>query len=490
MKMKSTLYILILFLFGIANIQAANRIKRVNKYLKDFQKEIKIDRLHPIYHGYGLMAYLDTRYIYRNEYTIDIKKRKLINNKDTFDPFIAKGGFVFQDAGYEAEYPDDEIMGKITNINGETLLDSVTDWLPSKKHFLTFRHAGADTTFEISSYKHGRLIRKDTIHSDLQNSQMYGLIAHSVVHNKYCWISGSLYDEKLNKLLTNAGWGTFEMSHHNYREIYPKNLYIYTLSGDSITFYNKRCKKKYTIDRNYWSFDLPSIMWDKKLIVLDRRGYDLKGTPITPENHYFSGYYNKYLIYNNNEETFAMTLDKTQSKKIKLGRCRLEKNEKKWVLRTPTSTDTLDNITGINSDKHIGISVGNKIGIIDKNGKTIVPPCYREILIDNLYYIGNKNEYGPYDLYDKNGTLLAKGMDEFIHSESQRDPYELPIEYRYEPDRFRYFIFKESENKYRYWLRNKKKSKVFYADDINTPDLSNRYLPIKKDGVWQYLEIK
>ncbi len=486
---------LILFLFGIANIQAANRIEKTNDFIKGIQKEIKLDFLYPIYNGYCMIGCLyDYRENYRNrytKYTIDIKKRKLINI-NTFVRLIAKGGFVFQDAGYEAEYPEDEIMGKITNINGETLLDSVTDWLLSKKHFLTFRHAGADTTFEISSYKNGRLIRKDTIHSDLQqyNVGMYGLIAHSVVHNKYCWINGSLYDEKLNKLLTNAGWGTFEMSHHNYREIYPKNLYIYTLSGDSITFYNKRCKKKYTIDRNYWSYGLPSIMWDKKLIVLDRRGYDLKGTPITPENHYFSGYYNKYLIYNNNEETFAMTLDKTQSKKIKLGRCRLEKNGKKWVLRTPTSTDTLDNITGINSDKHIGISVGNKIGIIDKNGNTIVPPCYREILIDNLYYIGNKNEYGHYDLYDKNGTLLAKGMDEFLDNEIQRDPYELPIEYGYKPDRFRYFIFKESENKYRYFLRKKKKSKVFYADDINLRDLSNRFLPIKKDGIWQFLEIK
>ena len=97
------------------------------------------------------------------------------------------------------------------------------------------------------------------------------------------------------------------------------------------------------------------------------------------------------------------------------------------------------------------------------------------------------DKYGfPYDLYDKNGKQLAKGMSEFIVDE---DFFEGTYE-RYKPDLFRYFIFKEGENKYRYWLRNKKKSKVFYADEINTEDLSNRYLPIKKDGIWQYLEIK
>ena len=496
--MKSTLYILILFLFGIANIQATNRIKKTNNFLKEFQKEKEIYDLYPIYNGYGLMRHPDTldhysslygTYVYFQFACIDIKKRRLINNKDTFDSFISKGSFIFQVAGYEAEYPEDERMGKIANINGETLLDSVTNWYLFRNHFFTLRHAGADTIFEISLYKAGRLIRKDTIHSDLDyiNSLgLDGLIIVSFVHNKYCWINGSLYDENLNKVLADTDWGTFEMAHHNYFEIYPKNLFFYMWSGNRMTIYNKRCKKKYTIPFDKEHIDRPSILLNKKIIVLDRRVYDLKGTPITPEDHYFSGYYNKFLIYNNNEETFVMTMDKRQSQQIKLGKCRLEKTGKKWLLRTPTSTDTIDNITGINSDEHIGISVGNKLGIINKNGNTIIPPYYDEILIDKLYYIG-MDKYGfPYDLYDKNGKQLAKGMSEFIVDE---DFFEGTYE-RYKPDLFRYFIFKEGENKYRYWLRNKKKSKVFYADEINTEDLSNRYLPIKKDGIWQYLEIK
>ncbi len=51
-------------------------------------------------------------------------------------------------------------------------------------------------------------------------------------------------------------------------------------------------------------------------------------------------------------------------------------------------------------------------------------------------------------------------------------------------------FFKIEDGKYQYFLRKKKKSKAFYADDIDTADLSNKYLPIKKDGIWQYLEIK
>ncbi|MCR5567651.1 MAG: hypothetical protein K6G31_00075 [Paludibacteraceae bacterium] len=492
--MKSTLYILILFLFGIANIQAANRIKKANNFLKDFQKgkEVKINYLCSIYNGYGLMEYSDSL---RHYACIDIKKRKLINNKDTFDPFFSKGGFVFQNAGYtgyHTRYSEHERIGKIVNINGETLLDSVTNWYLFRNHFLALRHAGADTIFEISLYKARRLIRKDTIHSDLDYiyslGLLDGLIIVSFVHNKYCWINGSLYDENLNKVLADTDWGTLEMAHHNYFEIYPKNLFFYTWSGNRMTIYNKRCKKKYTIPFDKEHIDRPSILLNKKIIVF-RRVYDFKGVPITPEKHYFSGYYNKFLIYNNNEETFVMTLDKTQFQQIKLGKCRLEKTEKKWLLRTPTSTDTLDNITGLNSDEHIGISVGNKLGIINKKGNTIIPPYYDEILIDKLYYIGIDKygfPYHSYDLYDKNGKQLAKGMSEFIVDE---DFFEGTYE-RYKPDLFRYFIFKEGENKYRYWLRNKKKSKVFYADDIDTEDLSNRFLPIMKDGVWQYLEIK
>lgn len=497
-------------MFGIANIQAANRIKKTNNFLREIQKEKRLYGLNPIYNDYGLIAYQDTfghynslsgTYIDFRYACIDIKRRKLIYIKDCFDNFIAKGGYVFQDVGYKAEYPD-EIMGRIANINGETLLDSVTNWYLFRDHFFT--HKTINNLFVFSLYKAGGLIRKDTIRDyDYCSPCGYNYaipIDIFFVHNKYYWINGSLYDEKLNKVLADADWGNFEMAHHNYMEMYPKDLSFYTLSGDRMTLYNKRCKKKYTIpfETSRWNessdFSEPaSILWNKKLIVLNRRVYDFKGAPITPEKHYFSGYYNKFLIYNNNEETFVMTLDKTQFQQIKLGKCRLEKTEKKWLLRTPTSTDTLDNITGLNSDKHIGTSVGNKLGIINNNGETIIPPDYDIILIDKLYYIGIKLEYGfPYDLYDKKGKLLAKGMSKFIvDTQDTENRYYCGGVYDiYKPDVFQYFIFKEGENKYRYWLRNKKKSKVFYADEINTEDLSNRYLPIKKDGIWQYLEIK
>ena len=490
-------------MFCLVNTQASNDLKWVNKVLKEHQIKYKIRGLSPIYKGYALLESYDKAYtgmVFAPgiESYIDIKNREFEVDYQGYQvDDITMGEYILYDAGETDENGFKLYNGSnrgIRKFGGETVTDSVYEWQTARNFFIVYKKiANTDTLVKMTIYKEGKSIHSDTCFYEIGIGP-YG--AH-FIYDRYCWIKGKLYDENLKKVIDeDVDAGVVEMPHHDFIEMYPNNYSFFAFLKDSMNIYNEKCKKKYVVplkiqkdDNGYHCYNV-SFLWDKKLIVMCRRGYNLKGVAVTPKNHYFSGYFKDYLIYDKQEEAFASTIDGFSTPKIKLGKCSLEKSGKKWVLKSPLSTDSIDLIIGLNSDKHIGIKVGKYIGIIDRDGKSILPICYDKIYIDKLYYIGQKGY--EYVLFNKKGKLLAEGMTEIMTEDEDGftdSSYGISNSIPY-GDRFRYVIFKEGKNKYRYWLRNKKKSKAFYADDINTADLSNRFLPIKKDGIWQFLEIK
>ena len=500
--MKKRKYILLLFsLFCLVNTQASNHLKWVNKVLKEHQIKFGIRGLSPIFNGYAFLESCNKDDIESpigiHSY-IDIKNRVFEVGYEGYQVMdIIRGGYVIYDAGETDENGFKIYEGTnlgIKKLGGETVTDSVYEWLSAPNFFIVYKKiANTDTLVKMTIYKEGKPIHSDTCFYEIG----IGPYGARIIYDRYCWLKGKLYDENFKKVIDeDVSAGVVEMPHHDFIETYPNNYSFFAFSKDSMNIYNKKCKKKYVAplnikkdDNGFHCYNV-SFLWDKKLIVMCRRVYNLEGVAVSPKSHYFSGYFKDYLIYDKQEEAFASTIDGFSTPKIKLGKCSLEKSGKKWVLKSPLSTDSIDLIIGLNSDKHIGIKVGKYIGIIDRDGKSILPICYDKIYIDKLYYIGQKGY--EYVLFNKKGKLLADGMTEIMTEDEDGftdSSYGISNSIPY-GDRFRYVIFKEGKNKYRYWLRNKKKSKAFYADDINTADLSNKYLPIKKDGIWQYLEIK
>ena len=494
--MKYTILIFF-FLLCYNQIEASNNLRWLNKVIKEYQTE-KYELIGPLLNG---CIKIDKSNCYDGVCCdkvdlLDMKNKTIVSDIPK-NMRLTKGGYILLNQKLPLEPEEDTLCFSIfgsRKFRGDTiLLDNVVAFYPMKDNFIAYRRIGTtDTIQERVLYKKKHLIQRDTCLScscPYENCDMF------YIYHKYrfCRSTHQLYDENLNVVLEgdirkkeayvgrSGFWGSFP---------YYKSFFLY--SDEGIAIYDEKCRKRYVIPKavmkqlehyedSYVQY-CDGIIWDKNLIITDRpkagtlriyhRAYKLDGTPVTPDENSFSGYFKNFFIYDDGKESFAGTMDGTKIKHIKLGKCNLEKSGKKWILKRPLSTDTIDLITGLNSDQHIGIKKGDSIGIVNKKGKTILPVCFDKIYIEKLYYIGVKQE--KYTVFSKKGEVLVEGKDDIICSERSEFDYE----------------YCENEKKYRYYIRNKKKSKVFYADEINTEAFSNRFLPIKKDGIWQYLEIK
>ena len=499
--MKKRKYILLLFsLFCLVNTQASNHLKWANKFLAEYQVENQIGQISPIYNGYAKIYKPNCIDCCSNFDIIDIKKKAIVSDVHENMSLTKVGYILFYDDLPQVSEEDTFCFGNLKDrkIKGDTiLLDNVFEFYPMKDNFIAYRKLDPTyTSIERVLYKKGNVVQRDTFSSWPKD------YCDVYIYDKYRLVRSShkLYDENLNVVLEGDIRPTKHILCHNgFVEYYPMYTSFFLHKDGKIFIFNDKCGKKQVLpmteeelcgvkekDESEWC---RGFIWEKKLIVteyqraghLHLRVFKLDGTPLTPEKHNFSGYFKNILFYDNKEETFAVTMDGTKINRIKLGKCSLEKSGKKWILKSRLSTDSIDLITGLNSNQHIGIKKGMYNGIIDKNGNTIIPTHFDDIYIDKPYYIGIKDWKSNF--YDKRGKLLADRMPEYLRSD----------DYLIKPDSHHYhthYVFDEGNGKYRYFHRNKKKSKVFYADEINTLDLSNRYLPIKKDGIWQYLEIK
>ena len=510
--MKKRKYILLLFsLFCLVNTQASNHLKWVNKFLAEYQVENQIDHIRPIYNDYAEIykssciegACCDKLDI------INIKKKAIVSDVHE-NMSLTKGGYIlFNDELPLVSEEDTFCFGNLKDrkINGDTiLLDKVFEFYPMKDNFIAYRRFDSTyTSMEMVLYKKGNVVQRDTF-----SSWPKDYCDVSYICDKYRLVLSShkLYDENLNVVLEGDIKEYVYGFHSNgYSVKFPNNRSIFLYADNDVSIYDDKCKKRHVIPKavmnkleqcndDVYEFCV-GFLWKKKLIMTRQgtkepggyllRAYKLDGTPVIPDKHKFSGYFRNILFYDNKEETFAVTMDGTKINRIKLGKCSLEKSGKRWILKSRLSTDSIDLITGLNSNQHIGIKKGMYNGIIDKNGNTILPTRFDVIFMFKKFYLGWVKS--KFMIYDKNSKVLADyNMDDYLRD--GHDDYIYVDNNGLYPYRRQYSIYKEGEGKYRYWLRNKKKSKVFYADEINTEDLSNRYLPIKKDGIWQYLEIK
>ena len=284
-------------------------------------------------------------------------------------------------------------------------------------------------------------------------------------------------------------------------EIYPEkeNSSIFDINSKNVFVYDHKLKKKLTVnypsqDSVHFSFCYTTLLPGDSLLAVysyygEKEGnivYTTDLEAVTPIGDNFTGFFKDYLLYDHANETSAVKTDRKPTTEIKLGRYRLKKHNAKWTLNTPFTTDCFDRLTGLNNNKYLGVVAGSKVGILGEHGSLILPPKFKEIFIDKIYFIGLTTE-DTYEVYDKKGNLIGKNFLDFFYDEYDKED---EPDRQTGKDRYHYFFFKLEDGKYQYFLRKKKKTKVFYADEINTEDLSNRFLPIMKDGVWQYLEIK
>ena len=504
--MKNICIILILFFLNLTNVEASLRVKRINRYLKDCSKittsgnhKIKeIVRLHSIYNDYAVLIYKDSL---SSEYALawlDLKHMNTIDFPEEDRIYGFYGGVpTFTAAGGLTC-----INNEIQKIGGTTLIDSIEYILPFKKNLIAVRFPDPREIGElvfIKTVPHAivkRGIRPCAFPDE-----------YEIISNKYFTIGAHLYDDKLRLRLDGNDneegicGETLYRGRSGFIEIYPEkenqSIFFFNHKSDNIFVYDHKLKKKLTV--NYPSQDTVFNMFcamtllhgDSLLMLLSEyRGkrfhmvYTTDLEAVTPIGDNFTGFFKDYLLYDHANETSAVKTDRKPTTEIKLGRYRLKKHNAKWTLNTPFTTDCFDRLTGLNNNKYLGVVTGSKVGIIGEHGNLILPPKFEKIFIDKLYFICLTTKK-TYEVYDKKGNLIGENFLRFFcENEENRSGLELG-EYTYH-----YFFFKLEDGKYRYFLRKKKKSKVFYADEINTEDLSNRYLPIKKDGIWQYLEIK
>ncbi|MCR5567708.1 MAG: hypothetical protein K6G31_00360 [Paludibacteraceae bacterium] len=506
--MKNICIILFIFFLNLTNVEASLRIKRINRYLKDCSKittsgnhKIKeIVRLHSIYNDYAVLIYKDSL---SSEYALAWLDLKHLNTIDFPEKHREWDGTL--------HYSTDIAAGSLTCINneiqkigGKTLIDSIEYILPFKKNLIAVRFPDPREIGElvfIKTVPHAivkRGIRPCAFPDE-----------YEIISNKYFTIGAHLYDDKLRLRLDgndNEEGICGEIIIRNRRgftEIYPEkenqSIFFFNDKSDNIFVYDHKLKKKLTInfpfeDTVHYYYCNATLLHDDSLLTLvcSYRGreersdvvFTTNGEAITPIGDNFTGFFKDYLLYDHANETSAVKTDRKPTTEIKLGRYRLKKHNAKWTLNTPFTTDCFDRLTGLNNNKYLGVVTGSKVGIIGEHGNLILPPKFEKIFIDKLYFICLTTKK-TYEVYDKKGNLIGENFLRFFcENEENRSGLELG-EYTYH-----YFFFKLEDGKYQYFLRKKKKSKVFYADEINTEDLSNKYLPIKKDGIWQYLEIK
>ena len=501
--MKNICIILFIFFLNLTNVEASLRIKRINRYLKDCSKittsgnhKIKeIVRLHSIYNDYAVLIYKDSL---SSEYALAWLDLKHLNTIDFpekhrewdgtphYSTYIAAGGLYWLD-------------GTIQKIGGTTLLDSLVRIIPFKDNIIAFRVPDSSDIGELV------FIKTTPRHSHQYD---YGYqIECGIICNKYFKYAYDLYDDKLRLRLEGHENGfcgeTLHRGRSGFIEIYPEkenqSIFFFNHKSDNIFVYDHKLKKKLTV--NYPSQDTVFNMFcamtllhgDSLLMLLSEyRGkrfhmvYTTDLEAVTPIGDNFTGFFKDYLLYDHANETSAVKTDRKPTTEIKLGRYRLKKHNAKWTLNTPFTTDCFDRLTGLNNNKYLGVVAGSKVGILGEHGSLILPPKFKEIFIDKIYFIGLTTE-DTYEVYDKKGNLIGKNFLDFFYDEYDKED---KLDRQTGKDRFHYFFFKLEDGKYQYFLRKKKKTKVFYSDDIDTEDLSNRFLPIMKDGVWQYLEIK
>ena len=134
--MRNICIILFIFFLNLTNVEASLRIKRINRYLKDYSKittsgnhKIKeIVRLHSIYNDYAVLIYKDSL---SSEYALAWLDLKHLNTIDFpekhrewdgtphYSTYIAARGLYWLD-------------GTIQKIGGTTLLDSLVRIIPFK----------------------------------------------------------------------------------------------------------------------------------------------------------------------------------------------------------------------------------------------------------------------------------------------------------------------------------------------------------------------
>lgn len=506
--MKNICIILILFFLNLTNVEASLRVKRINRYLKDYSKITtsgnhkinRISNLYPIYNDYAVLIYQDSL---SSEYALawlDLKHMNTIDFPEEDRIYSFYGGVpTFTAAGGLTC-----INNEIQKIGGKTLIDSIEYILPFKKNLIAVRFPDPREIGEL-------VFIKTVPHAIVKRgiSPCAFPDEYEIISNKYFTIGAHLYDDKLRLRLDgndNEEGICGEIIIRNRRgftEIYPEkenqSIFFFNDKSDNIFVYDHKLKKKLTInfpfeDTVHYYYCNATLLHDDSLLTLvcSYRGreewsdvvFTTNGEAITPIGDNFTGIFKDYLLYDHANETSAVKTDRKPTTEIKLGRYRLKKHNAKWTLNTPFTTDCFDRLTGLNNNKYLGVVTGSKVGILGEHGNLILPPKFEKIFIDKLYFICLTTKK-TYEVYDKKGNLIGENFLRFFcENEENRSGLELG-EYTYH-----YFFFKLEDGKYQYFLRKKKKSKVFYADDIYTRDLSNRFLPIMKDGVWQYLEIK
>ena len=490
--------IVLLHLF-ISNIHAVDRVKKINKYLSEITSSKGIEKLYPLYNGYAYIYCKDTNSLIREAWLDgnELKIKYLPEDTEHRDVFIAYGGY----ACLRAER---SLHLHLYKVDGTRIFDDIDKFTPFYQHLSIYRQN------ETLLYKKGKLtsIRRP------KGCSLTYLLSGEVLHNKFLNADGScVYDKKLKIVTKETDYIETEKMNFkntkNFHKIYSnKNNYSFITwfnwsEGQALfTINNEKHTKKEDIILPYLDNHVEISIYEKKGLIEQRlvdnwwgERYLQKdvvyrkenGDSIMPENYRFTGYFKNYILCENDTGTSAITLSGEETSQIKLGKCLLNKIGRKWVLNSFSSIDSIEYVTGLNSDKYIGITINGKNGIIDKDGNMIVEPDKYEIFIDKLYFVC-RTANSTYWIYDKKGNIIGKDLLDFYFD--HLDLEDETSAFRYKTDKYHYMFFKIEDGKYRYFLRKKKKSKVFYADEINTEDLSNRYLPIKKDGIWQYLEIK
>ena len=510
-RIKRTSLLLIILAISYFNIQAIPHTKRINDYLISCRNTTtsnghiikNIINLYPLYNGYSYIKYEDS---YNQERIgwLDVKNLRVIDLPQKFtwsDAFIAKGGFAILMRLPENYHTNESKYKLLYKIDGNYILDNVIEFVPFFKHFAIYRYIEPGHTLQFILFKNGELS------FGTSEKETHSTIHSNIIFNKYLSFADTLYNRNLKHISGYIG-GIGENERRlrgTFFDTYPHNdnhIFLNCLidNDDAVIYTNEKFKKEITFylpDSTEFDYDEGYLFKDDKYIVLKHNTVHvvyntLSRKPITPLNHDFTGFFKDYLLHNYNHETFATSTTGIQEKQIKLGKHFLEKIGRKWLYSSPVLSDSIDCVIGLNNDNYIGVNIKNKVGIINKKGNITIYPSYEQIYIDNLYFIC-RTEKKEFDIYDKDGNNIGKNLKEIYYDnlDDRSFPYEfLYCNNKYKIDKYHYMFFKLEDGKYRYFLRKKKKSKVFYADEINTEDLSNKYLPIKKDGIWQYLEIK
>ena len=482
------IFIVLLHLF-ISNIHAVDRVKRINNFIKKGPNVItSCNYLGPLYKDYAFIFYNKEAYEYPMDGWIDVKNLKIIDdtvtNKCIKNLFIAYDGFV-------------DFGSIVYKIDGTEYSDKIENFIPFHKNLILTK---SDTTgFDIVLYKRGNVVSRS-------HNEDYGKSRFEIVYNDFFILdddtTSTLYDKNLNLLIKGVYIckSISKINQGGFYELYPRKEHQYFFcfcdKKNTIIAYDRKARKKMEIPFKYDSklehhWDEATFFSEKKYAVLGNMTHYVvnitTGRPIIPTKYNFIGYFKENLICEYNNKTLAITTEGETTSQIKVGKYCMVDCGTKWILKTPFYTDSIEKLNGLNSDEYIGVTIKGKLGIIGKKGNIIVPPQYQEIFIDKFYFVCHSTK-DTYDIYDKKGKLYGKDLLAFYFDETD-------IEYQnfssgFKIDRNHYMFFKIEDGKYQYFLRNKKKSKVFYADEFNTEDLSNRFLPIKKDGIWQYLEIK